>query len=110
GLLFARAALQILIRNSPFTIPRVGDIHIDLRVFFFTLAVTLATAALFAMLPATRLAKANAPEALSSSARTSANPQSVRLRSGLVISQIALCGVLLAGALLLIQSLRNVAR
>ena len=110
GLLFARAALQILIRNAPFSIPGLGDIHVDPRVLFFTLAVTLAAAVLFAILPATRLAKANALEALSSSARTSANPQSVRVRSGLVISQIALCGVLLAGALLLIQSLRHVAR
>jgi hypothetical protein len=56
------------------------------------------------------LAKANPLEALSSSARTSTNQQSVRVRSGLVIGQIALCGVLLAGALLLIESLRHVAR
>ena len=110
GLLFARGALQILITNAPFSIPRVGDIHIDLRVLFFTIAVTLATAVVFAMLPTARLARANALETLSSSARTSASPQNVRVRSALVVSQIALCGVLLVGALLLIESLRHVAR
>jgi predicted permease len=110
GLLFAGVAIQVLARNAPFSIPRVDDIHIDPRVLLFTTAVTLATAVLFAMLPATRLAKSNPLEALSSSARTGANPQSVRVRSGLVIGQIALCGVLLAGALLLIESLRHVVR
>jgi predicted permease len=110
GLLFAGVAIQVLARNAPFSIPRVDDIRIDPRVLLFTMAVTLATAVLFAMLPATRLAKANPLEALSSSARTSTNQQSVRVRSGLVIGQIALCGVLLAGALLLIESLRHVAR
>jgi predicted permease len=110
GLLFARVALQILVRNAPFSIPRIGDIHIDVRVLFFTIAIAFVTAVIFAMLPAARLDRANPLEALSSSARTSANPRSVRVRSGLVISQIALCGVLLAGALLLVQSLRHVAR
>ncbi|MFZ0923588.1 MAG: FtsX-like permease family protein, partial [Candidatus Acidiferrales bacterium] len=110
GLLFARGALQILITNAPFSIPRVGDIHVDLRVLFFTIAVTLATAVVFAMLPTARLARANPLEALSSSARTSAGPHNVRVRSALVVSQIALCGVLLVGALLLIESLRHVAR
>jgi predicted permease len=110
GLLFARVALQILVSNAPFSIPRVAEIHIDLRVLLFTMAVTFATAAVFALLPTARLARANPLEALNSSARTGANPRSFRVRSGLVISQIALCGVLLAGALLLVQSLRHVAR
>ena len=110
GLLFARVALQVLVRNMPFSIPRVGDIQMDSRVLLFTVAVTFATAVLFAMLPSARLARVNPLEAINSSARTSANPQSVRVRSGLVISQIALCGVLLVGALLLIESLRHVAR
>jgi predicted permease len=78
-------------------------------VLFFTFAVTLVTAVLFAMLPATRLA-GNGREALSAGSRINANPKSARVRGVLVIAQIALCGVLLAGALLLLESLRHVAR
>ncbi|MGB9447340.1 MAG: ABC transporter permease [Candidatus Acidiferrum sp.] len=110
GLLFARGTLQLLVSNAPFSIPRVADIHIDLRVLLFTMAVTFATAVVFALLPTARLGRANPLEALNSSARTGANPHSFRVRSALVISQIVLCGVLLAGALLLLQSLRHVAR
>ena len=110
GLVFARVALQLLVKNAPFSIPRVGDIQTDLRVLLFTIAITFATAMVFAFLPIVRLARTNLLEVLSSNARTSANPQSVRVRSGLVISQIALCGILLAGALLLIESLHHVAR
>jgi predicted permease len=110
GLLFARGVLQILITNAPFSIPRVGYIHIDLGVLLFTVAVTLATAVAFAMLPTARLARANPLGALGSTARTSASRENVPVRSVLVVTQIALCGVLLVGALLLIESLRHVAR
>jgi putative ABC transport system permease protein len=111
GLVFARSTLQMLVRNAPFSIPRVSDIHVDPGVLLFTAGVTFATAVLFALLPTTRLAKANPLEALSLSGRiASGSPQSVRVRSGVVVSQIALCGVLLAGALLLIESLVHVAR
>jgi predicted permease len=59
----------------------------------------------------TRLAKVSPLEALGSSVRNaSTNPHSARLRSGLVVGQIALCGVPLAGALLLIESLVHVQR
>jgi len=111
GLLFAKGALQVLVRNAPFSIPRLSDIHVDPRVLFFTTGLTLATAVLFALLPTARLARVSPLEALGSSVRiASGSPQRVRLRSGLVVGQIALCAVLLAGALLLIQSLVHVER
>ncbi|HEV2616617.1 MAG TPA: ABC transporter permease [Candidatus Acidoferrales bacterium] len=111
GLLFARVALQALVGNAPFSIPRVGEIQIDPRVLLFAVGVTFATSVLFALLPTSRLSKTSPLEALTSSGRIAGGgPQSVRLRSGLVVSQIALCGVLLAGALLLIASLAHVQR
>ena len=111
GLLFASATLQVLITNAPFSIPRVGDIRIDPGVLLFAVAITFATAVLFGLIPTSRLARVSPLEALNAGGRTtSGGVQSVRLRGGLVIGQIALCGVLLAGALLLIGSLRHVAR
>jgi predicted permease len=111
GLLFAALGLQLLVRNAPVSIPRVGDIHLDLRVLLFTAGVSIVTALLFAWLPALRLTKVRPVEALKSAGPTaSGTQQSARLRSGLVVGQIALCGVLVAGALLLIESLSHVTR
>jgi predicted permease len=111
GLLVAAGGLQLLVRNAPLSIPRVDDVHLDTRVLLFTFGVSILTALLFALLPALRLARVRPAEALKSSGPTgSGTERAVRLRSGLVVSQIALCGVLLAGALLLIESLRHVAR
>ncbi len=109
GLLVAWWGLDLLVRNAPVGIPRVGDIRIDPRVLWFTLAISLVAALLFALLPALRLSRIAPSEALKSAGPTvSGGRASGRLRGGLVIGEIALCGVLLAGALLLVKSLMHV--
>jgi putative ABC transport system permease protein len=111
GLLLAVGGLQLLVRNAPVTIPRIEGIRVDVRVLLFTMGVSIFTSVLVALLPALRLVRLQPVEALKSAVRTAGGGQrSVRLRGVLVVSQIALCGVLLAGALLLIESLRHVAR
>jgi predicted permease len=109
GLLFAAFGLELLVRNAPLGIPRVDDVHIDPRVLLFTLAISVLATLLFAMLPARRLARVQPVEALKSAGpAVSSGKASARLRGGLVISEIALCVVLLAGALLLIESLARI--
>jgi predicted permease len=111
GLLFAEGGLRFLVRNAPVSVPRTGDIEIDPRVLLFTMGVSVFTALLFALLPALRLANVHPIEALKSDVRAVGGAgHATRLRHTLVVSQIALCGVLLAGALLLIESLLHVAR
>jgi predicted permease len=111
GLLFAKGALQLLVRNAPLSIPRVGNVGIDWRVLLVAIGLTFTTAVLFGLLPALRLSKVVPADALKSEGRTAgAARQSTRLRSLLVVTQIGLCGVLLVGALLLIESLHHVAR
>jgi predicted permease len=111
GLLVASWGLDLLVRNAPVGIPRVNGIRIDPRVLWFTLAISIIAAFIFALLPALRLARVAPAEALKSAGPTiSGGKSSARLRSGLVMGEIALCGVLLAGALLLIQSLAHVAK
>jgi putative ABC transport system permease protein len=111
GLLFAKSALQLLVRNAPLSIPRVGNVGIDGQVLLVAIGLTFTTAVLFGLLPALRLSKVVPADALKSEGRTAgATRQSTRLRSLLVVTQIGLCGVLLVGALLLIESLHHVAR
>ncbi|MGH9475898.1 MAG: ADOP family duplicated permease [Terriglobales bacterium] len=106
GLVLAAAGLQFLVRNAPIGIPRVGDVHLDGAVVLFTLAVSIGAALLFASLPVLLLARAQPVEALKATAlRASATRGRERLRGALMVSEVALCVVLLAGALLLVQSL-----
>lgn len=111
GLLFASWGLDLLVRNAPVGIPRVNDIRMNPHVLWFTLAISIIAALLFALLPALGLSRTAPSEALKSAGPTlGGGKQSARLRGGLVIGEIAICGVLLAGALLLIQSLAHVAK
>lgn len=111
GLLFAKGALQLLIRSAPLGVPRVGAVRIDGHVLLAAIGAAGVTAVLFGLLPALRLAKIVPVEALKSEGRTaSATGHGARLRSLLVVTQIGLCAVLLVGGLLLIESLRHVAR
>jgi putative ABC transport system permease protein len=111
GLLLAAAGLRLLVKNAPVSIPRLDQVQLDLGVLLFTTSASISTAFLFALLPALRLGKIQIVEALKSAGpAASRSHESTRLPGGLVVSQIALCGVLLAGALLLIESLRNVSR
>jgi predicted permease len=111
GLLFAAWGLELLVRNAPVGIPRVNNVHIDPKVLLFTLGISVIAALLFAALPAIRLARTGPAGALKSAGPTvSCGKTRARLRGGLVIGEVALCAVLLVGALLLIQSLAHVAR
>lgn len=111
GVLLASLGLRYLIRYAPLGIPRVGEIQIDPGVLLFTTGAAMACALLFALLPAFRLSKTGPVEALKISAPTATGArETVRVRSALVAGQIALCSVLIAGALLLVESLRHVSR
>jgi putative ABC transport system permease protein len=109
GVSLALLALST-IRTLPAEFALLEPVTADMRVLFFTVAVILATAALFAILPAIRAVRPGSGDPLkevSRSATASAHRQ--RLRSVLVGGQIALATVLLIGAGLMINSFARVA-
>jgi putative ABC transport system permease protein len=104
GLFIANLGVNWLVSLGPGTIPRVHEISIDPLMVGFTLLISLATGVLFGLAPALQVSRPDFTDALKESGRSSAGVQQNRLRSALVISEVALSLVLLIGAGLLIRS------
>jgi predicted permease len=82
----------------------------DLRVLGFTLALTIFTALLFGMAPAIRATRLDLNSSLKQARGTSTPANRFSLARGLIVAQIALSLVLLAGASLFLRSLVNLTR
>jgi putative ABC transport system permease protein len=106
GVAFAYAFLQWIKANILGGMPFWMKFTIDGPVLLFTIAVAVTTGLLFGLVPALQSARPNLNETLrDSGARgTSAGRVRQRLRSSLVVGEVALSLVLLVGAALLIRS------
>jgi len=108
GFFLAIWGIELLVALSPSDLPRVKEVTVDLRVLGFTLAVSLVTGVLFGLLPALQASRPHLNERLKSGGRNATSGLNrQRLRSFLVIAEIALSLVLLVGAGLLIRSFQR---
>jgi putative ABC transport system permease protein len=97
-------AVQVLRNAMPEGVPRISQISIDLRVLAAAAVLALVTGLLFGVAPALQLSKPDLANALKEGARGSVGGQRQRLRSALVVLEVALAVVLLVGASLFIGS------
>jgi putative ABC transport system permease protein len=104
GLFVARGGLVIMLRLVPYAVPRLTEATIDGRVLGFALTVSIGTAVIFGAIPALAVWRANPKESLQDSVGPH-SPAGPRMRSALVVAEIALAAVLLVGAALMLQSL-----
>jgi len=106
GCLLAYAGIKILVRFIPQdTIPHEAVIGLNLPVLAFCVVLSILTAVLAGLAPALQTAKLDIVERLKDSAGTlSVGFRRGRLRSVLVIAEVALSLILLAGAGLLMRS------
>jgi macrolide transport system ATP-binding/permease protein len=96
-------ALRLLLSLLPEHFLPVAGVPLDGRVLGFTLALSVLTSLLFGMLPAFAARKVDFRSSMTE--RTVAGIGSPRLRQALIVGEVALTVVLLAGAGLLIRSL-----
>ena len=105
GLLFALLGVKLLSAFVPENVPRFGEMSTDVSVLGFTVGASLLTGLLFGIAPALQSSKLDLNEALKEGGRTGTDGHGrKRVRSALVISEVALSLILLVGAGLLIKS------
>jgi putative ABC transport system permease protein len=113
GLLLGGVGVRLLLAFSPGNIPRINDPEhsagaltlLDWRVLAFLFGISLLTGLLFGLFPAARISRLDVNVALKeSSGRSGTGIRHNRARALLVISEIALAVVLLAGAALMIRT------
>lgn len=108
GLLLAAGALQVAIPLLPESMPRVEGIHLDLGVVLFALVLAVITGALCGLAPAFAALRTRVNENLKEGGRTGTSGSShARLRSALVVTEIAVALVLLAAAGALLRSFQK---
>lgn len=110
GLWLAQAAVPSLLQLGKSSLPPIENIHVDATVLAFTTLLAVAAGLLFGLAPALHMAGLDLRSALNQSDRGLAGAGIQRLRSVLVISEVALAMFLLVGAGTLIRSFDRLAR
>jgi putative ABC transport system permease protein len=108
GLALAAAALRVGISFLPETLPRIDSIRLDWHVVLFALAAAILTGLLCGFVPAFAAARTSVNEALKEGGRTGSGGNAhVRLRSALVVTEIAVALILLTASGLLLRSFQK---
>src|SRR5947209_3525172 len=111
GLTTAAIALKVVLRFVPANLPRLGEVNIDWRVLGFALLTSVATGLLFGLAPAMQSSKAGLASTMREGSRGSGySGKTGRMRDVLMVSQLAFAVVLMIGAGLLLETLRDLLR
>ena len=105
GLLLASMLVRGVVALSPADLPRIDDVRIDMTVLLFALGLSFVSTVLFGLAPAFHASRLDLSDALKlGGSKATASRASTRLRSGLVVAEVALSVILLATAGLLVRS------
>jgi putative ABC transport system permease protein len=104
GLAFAWWSVSAVIAWSPPDVPRLEQAHIDPLAIGFAIAIALFSSALFGVAPALRASRTDVQAGLRDGGRGATGGLRDRMRSSLIVAEVALSLLLLFGAGLLIRS------
>ncbi len=107
GVLVAAWLLRVLLTMVPDALPRQMEIGIDGQVLAFALALAALTPLLFGLLPAVHASRPDVRALLDAGGRQGSGAPAQRVRTALVVVEMAFAMMLLVGAGLLIRSFNN---
>jgi len=111
GVTTAVITRKAVLRFVPANLPRLSEVNIDWRVLGFALLISLATGLLFGLAPAIHSSKSGLASTMREGSRGSGySAKAGRLRDALMVSQLAFAVVLMVGAGLLLETLRDLLR
>ncbi|HKW62315.1 MAG TPA: ABC transporter permease [Candidatus Acidoferrum sp.] len=110
GLFLASSALPVLLRLAGNTLPRSNGVSVDVYVLGVTAFIALLAGIVFGLAPAFQAWRVDLREMLGEAGRGGPSRSVLRTREALVVSEIALAMVLLAGAGLLLRSFERLSR
>jgi predicted permease len=109
GLAIAFAVTTYLAHQGSIALPLLSSVRVDGTALVWTLLIAILAAVLFGLAPGLRMSRGNLQEALKDSGHgTSEGRKHDKMRSVLVVSEVALACVLLVGAGLLLRSFLRV--
>ncbi|HUK15015.1 MAG TPA: ABC transporter permease [Bryobacteraceae bacterium] len=104
GMAVGFGLMRALVALAPTDTPRLAEVSLDWRVFGLSAAVATLTGLVFGIIPAWQASRAQAAEALRTSARSAGSKSQARWRATLTTAEVGLSLVLLIGAGLLLRS------
>ena len=105
GLLLAWMLIQVVVAWAPADLPRIDEVRMDPTVALFALGLSLVSTVIFGLVPALHASRLDLSDGLKQSgSKATASKASTRLRSAMVVAEVALSVILLAAAGLLLRS------
>jgi putative ABC transport system permease protein len=108
GVLLAWQGTRLITALSPGNLPRIENVGIDSRALLFTAAVTVVAAIAFGLVPALRGVSGNLADRLRDRGSVTGGTRGNKLRTGLVVIEVALSLILLIGAGLMVRSFAGI--
>ena len=110
GVLLAHWLLRALLSIAPASLPRASQIGLDGAALAFALAVSVFSPLLFALLPSWQVSSGNLSAVMGHGGRSSASAMARGTRAALIVGEVALAFIVLAGAALLLRSFAALVR
>jgi len=110
GIGVASWSLDALLAAAPDAVRQLADVRVSRAVLGFAALLTVTTTLVFGLAPALSASRTDLAESLKDGSHGTSGPRAGRLRSALIVGQVALSLVLLVAAGLLLRSFSNLLR
>jgi putative ABC transport system permease protein len=105
GVALAYLVMPPLLHAAGGALPPGAEVHIDVRVLFFTVILSICAGVFFGIAPASHIRMRELRTVLNETERAGSSKRTKLLRNGLVVSEISLALLLMMGAGLFVRSL-----